>query len=53
MDSPGLEGNEVLGIFLKFGRLGLYWRMGLMRKLGFAKGYNVKRELGLMGWMIL
>ena len=24
-----------------------------MRKLGFAKGYNLKRKLGLMGWMIL
>ena len=24
-----------------------------MRRLGFAKGYDVKREVGLMGWMIL
>ena len=24
-----------------------------MRNSGFANGYNVKRELGLIGWMIL
>ena len=24
-----------------------------MGKLGFAKGYSLKRELGLMGWMML
>ena len=54
MDIPGLDGNGVFGIFFqKFGKLGLYWRMGLMRRLGFAKGYDVKREVGLMGWMIL
>ena len=45
---------EYLGIFFeRFGKLGLYRRMGLMMKLGFAKGCNVKRELGLMGWIIL
>ena len=45
---------EYLGIFFQsFGKLGLYWRMGLMRKLGLANGYNVYRELGLMGWMML
>ena len=24
-----------------------------MRESGFVKGYNLKRELGLMGWMML
>ena len=54
MDVPGLDGNGVFGNFLlRFGKLWLYWRMGLMRESGFVKGYNVKRSLALMGWMIL